>query len=124
VSEESGSSQVYVQSVSGGARIPASVNGGTEPLWSHSGTTVFYRAAGSVMSAEIGGSSLRVIRRDSLFADPFTHMRGAGRDWDVFPDGKEFLMVRPPQSTTTGVFIVLNWPQLKMTQPGARVPER
>jgi serine/threonine-protein kinase len=124
VSDESGSNQVYAQPMSGGARVPVSVNGGTEPLWSRSGTTLFYRAAASVMSAEIGGSPLRVIRRDSLFADPFTRSRGAGRNWDVFPDGKEFLMVRPPQSTTTGVFVVLNWPQLKLSQPGVRAPER
>ena len=124
VSDESGSNQVYVQPVAGGARVPVSVNGGAEPLWSRSGTTLFYRAAASVMSAEIGGSPLRVTRRDSLFADPFTRVRGSGRNWDVFPDGKEFLMVRRPQSTATGVFVVLNWPQLKVSQPGGRAPER
>jgi hypothetical protein len=42
----------------------------------------------------------------------------------VFPDGKEFLMIRPPQSTTTGVFVVLNWAQLKVSQSGGRAPER
>ena len=124
VSDESGSNQVYVQPMAGGARVAVSINGGTEPLWSRSGTTLFYRAAASVMSAEIGGSPLRVTRRDSLFADPFTRVRGIGRNWDVFPDGKEFLMVRPPQSTTTGVFVVLNWQQLKVSPAGGAAPER
>jgi len=124
VSDESGSNQIYVQAMSGGGRIPVSINGGTEPLWSRSGTTLFYRTAASVMSADIGVSPLRVIRRDSLFADAFTRTRAVGRNWDVFPDGKEFLMIRPQQSTTTGVFVVLNWLQLKMSVAGGAVPER
>jgi hypothetical protein len=124
VSNESGPSQVYVQPVSGGARIAVSVHGGTEPLWSRSGTTLFYRGPTGVMSAEIGGSPLRVGRRDSLFADPFTHARVVGRNWDVFPDGQEFLMVRTPQSTTTGLFVVLNWPQLKVSAAGGATAER
>jgi eukaryotic-like serine/threonine-protein kinase len=124
VSDESGSSQVYVQPISGGARIPVSVGGGTEPLWSRAGTTLFYRTASTVMSAEIGGSPLRVTRRDSLFADAFIRARKNGRNWDVFPDGKEFLMVRPQQSTTIGVFVVLNWPQLKVSAAGGAAAER
>jgi serine/threonine-protein kinase len=120
VSNESGANQVYVQPVSSGARIPVSVDGGVEPLWSRSGTTLFYRAPRSVMSADIGGSPLRVTRRDSLFDDMFGRTVPPGRDWDVFPDGKEFLMIRRPQSATTGIFVVLNWPQLKVTPAGER----
>jgi len=122
VSNESGSDQVYVQPMLGGARFSVSVNGGTEPLWSRTGTTLFYRAPGSVMSAEIGGSPLRVTRRDSLFVDPFERVRNVGQNWDVFPGGKEFLMVRRPQSATTGVFVVLNWTQGKVPASGAATP--
>jgi serine/threonine-protein kinase len=123
VSNESGANQVYVQPMSGGARIPVSVNGGFEPLWSRSGTTLFYRTPGGrVMSAEIGGSPLRVTRRDSLFADLFLRASPAGRQWDVFPDGKEFLMVRLLDGETNGVFVVLNWPQLKVSPSTAARP--
>jgi serine/threonine-protein kinase len=123
VSNESGANQVYVQPMSGGARIPVSVNGGFEPLWSRSGTTLFYRTPGGrVMSAEIGGSPLRVTRRDSLFADLFLRAGTVGRQWDAFPDGKEFLMVRLLDSETNGVFVVLNWPQLKVSPLGAARP--
>jgi hypothetical protein len=123
VSNESGANQVYVQPMSGGARIPVSVNGGLEPLWSRSGTTLFYRTpGGSVMSADIGGSPLRVTRRDSLFADLFLRAIDVGRQWDVFPDGKEFLMVRLLDSETKGVFVVLNWPQLKVSPSAAARP--
>jgi len=118
VSDESGSNQVYVQPMTGGTRVAVSINGGAEPLWSRSGTTVFYRGTGAVLSAEIGGSPLHVTRRDSLFVDTFARVRTIGRNWDVFPDGKEFLMVRQQQNTTTGVFVVLNWPQLKVSAAG------
>jgi Tol biopolymer transport system component len=122
MSNESGSNQVYVQPIAGGARISVSVNGGTEPLWSRSGTTLFYRGPGSVMSADIGGSPLRVTHRDSLFADSFERMRSVGRNWDVFPDGKEFLMIRTPESTTIGVFVVVNWTQGKVPSSNRGTP--
>ena len=124
VSNESGPSQVYVQALSGGARVAASVNGGTEPVWSRSGTTLFYRTAGSLMAAEISTSPLGVTKRDSLFVDSFERTRTVTRNWDVFPDGKEFLMVQRRQGTTTGIFVELNWPQRKVSQPGGGVPER
>jgi hypothetical protein len=41
---------------------------------------------------------------------------------DVFPDGKEFLMLRRPLSTTTGAFVVLNWPHLQLSPSGAATP--
>jgi len=123
VSDESGVQQVYVQPISGGTRLQASVNGGTEPLWSRSGSTVFFRTTGSVASAELSGSPLRVVRRDSLFADPFIRARQTGRNWDVFPDDKTFLMLRQPQKAQTNGFVVINWQQLSVSHRGD-APER
>src|SRR5262249_2654743 len=57
-SDESGSSEVYVQPITGGARTRISVNGGIEPIWSHSGSTVFYRSSAGVFAAELSGSPL------------------------------------------------------------------
>jgi hypothetical protein len=75
------------------------------------------------MSADIAGSPLRVTRRDSLFADLFARGSPRGRNWDVFPDGNEFLMLRRPESATTGIFVMLNWrPQLKVSPSGAARP--
>ena len=124
VSDETGSQQVYVQPILGGSRIAVSVDGGTEPLWSRSGSTLFFRTPAAVMSAELGGSPLRVLRRDSLFADTFIRARRVGRNWDVFPDGKEFLMVRQPHTVATTGFVVINWPQLKGARAGGGAPER
>ncbi len=123
VSDESGPEQVYVQPISGGARIAVSINGGTEPLWSRSGSTLFYRGPTSVMSAELGGSPLRILRRDSLFADVFNRARRVGQNWDVFPGDKEFVMLRQPQAAVTNGFVVINWPQLRVKASGG-APER
>jgi hypothetical protein len=74
------------------------------------------------MSADIAGSPLRVTRRDSLFADLFARGSPRGRSWDVFPDGKEFLMLRR-QMRAADIFVMLNWrPQLKLSPSGAARP--
>ena len=81
------------------------------------------RTTGSVASAELSGSPLRVVRRDSLFADPFIRARQTGRNWDVFPDDKTFLMLRQPQKAQTNGFVVINWQQLSVSHRGD-APER
>jgi len=92
-------------------------------VWSRSGSTLFFRTLTSVTSAELGGSPLRVLRRDSLFADTFLRTRDVGRNWDVFPDGKEFVMIRLPQAAAPSTFVVLNWQQLRVSRAGS-VAER
>jgi hypothetical protein len=76
------------------------------------------------MAAEIGGSPPRVTRRDSLFVDQFVvnNLRAVDRNWDVFPNGKEFLMVRRVENETTRAFAVFNWPQLKVSPSAAARP--
>jgi serine/threonine-protein kinase len=117
VSDESGPLQVYAQPIAGGGRLRVSVNGGTEPVWSRTGSTLFYRGTTHFMSAEIGGPPLRVTRRDSLFQDSYVRARSFVQQWDVFPNGKEFLMVNE-RSTNSGAYVVLNWPQLKVAPGG------
>jgi len=118
-SDESGSLEIYVQPITGGARTRVSVNGGFEPLWSHSGSTVFYRSATAFFAAELSGSPLRVVRRDSLFSGSYIAARSAGQNWAVFPNDKEFVLIRQPQSAATSGFVIINWPQLKVSRGGA-----
>lgn len=66
---------------------------------------------GSLRSATIaGGSRLSVTRRDSLFSDPYVRA-GVASNYDVFPGGREFLMVRPNQrdSGIPPLTVRLNW---------------
>jgi hypothetical protein len=78
-----------------------------------------------MMSAELAGPPLRVGRRDSLFVDGFIReFDGGTPQWDLFPDGKRFLMVRGLRSALGTAYVVLNWLQLKAAQGGAGEPER
>ena len=126
VSNESGTDQVYAQPIPGpGARVQVSVAGGSEPLWSRTGATLYYRGPSRMMSTEIAGPPLSVGRRDSLFVDDFERGIASGsRRWDLFPNDEQFLMVRLPEGSTAGLYLVLNWPQLKAAQGAAAPPER
>ena len=112
VSDESGRTEVYVQPVPGpGARVQVSIAGGTEPLWSPQGGTLFYRSAeGTVIAARIEGSPMRVAKWDTLFVDRYFRAVDK-RNWSVFPDGKTFLLIGGNRSLG-GVKGVANWMQL------------
>ena len=109
-SDESGIYQVYVQPVPGpGPRLLISPRNGFDPVWSREGRTVLYRDGRRIQSATLGGTPLSVIARDSLFYDTYDALPAAGRRfWDVFPGGKEFLMVRSSPSSGS-LRILLNW---------------
>ena len=119
LSDESGNDEIYVQPIPGpGPRVRVSVNGGIEPIWGRTGSTVYYRGPGRIMLAELGGSPLQVTRRDSLFADVYDRNgTSSHQNWDIFPGGNEFVMARAPR-TLGGVSVVLNWRQLLTRQRG------
>lgn len=96
---------MYVQPLPGpGRRVRVSVNGGVEPLWSRQGTTLYFRGPSRVMQVDI-------VKRDSLFLDVMDRApSGSRRNWDVMPNGHEFLMVQ--WRATDRVSVVVNWPRL------------
>ncbi|MGH7693495.1 MAG: protein kinase domain-containing protein, partial [Gemmatimonadaceae bacterium] len=100
VSTESGRAEVYVQSFPGMEdRVPVSLDGGTEPVWSPRGGELFYRSGPALIAATVSsgqgrGRVFQVVRRAVLFSDPnflddLTH-----QVYDVSPDAKHFVMVR------------------------------
>ena len=108
---ESGTSEIYVQSLVGsGRRVRVSVAGGTEPRWSPNGNAVLYRTSSRVMEAFLD-AGLDVTRRDSLFVDDMDRSPSLQRqNWDVMPNGQEFVMVRWRSSNL--VSMVVNWRKL------------
>jgi|SRR5687768_3177774 len=111
VTNRTGSNEVYVRPIAGGGELQVSTDGGTEPVWSRQGNELFYRATQRLMSAGIaGGPRLSVTRRDSLFLDPYVRA-GVASNYDVFPGGREFLMVRPNQRDfgIPPLTVRLNW---------------
>jgi serine/threonine-protein kinase len=119
-SNESGADQieVYVRpfpEVESGGKWQVSTSGGSNPLWSPDGRTLFYVGPDGAMAVPVETDPSFILGTPkNLFSGPYL-------DWDISPDGKRFLMVKPlattgesstEESTQAGprkINIVLNW---------------
>ena len=110
-SDEKGRNEVYVQPLPGpGPRLPVSVSGGTEPLWSPDGRALYFRTTSHIVAAKMSFSPLSVSAYDTLVSDPFVRSTST-RTWDVSPDGKYFLFVRT-LSQRGAPEVIVNWTAL------------
>ena len=93
VSDESGRFEVYVQPITGGgAKVPISTEGGTEPVWNRNGRELFYLSGDRLMAVDVSaGSRFSVTRQRLLFEGGFdTVVADAvhiAHQYDVTPDG-------------------------------------
>jgi len=126
-SYESGQAEVYVQpfpDVTAG-RWQISSGGGRMPVWARDSRELFYVAPDDVLmgvqvesSTSTSWSSTTPVR---ILAGAFMYNPGnngrtfggaAGRAFDVAPDGRRFVMIKPAGSTaadTPRIMIVQNW---------------
>jgi hypothetical protein len=109
-SDESGRDEVYVQPLAGTGRFPVSASGGSEPRWAPSGKEIFYWSRDTLFAAPVTTTpalavgSRRFVLTGHYVREPFH------ANYDVAPDGKSFLLVRPVQSRDArGLFVMLNW---------------
>jgi len=111
----SGAPEVHLASVSGtGARVVVSLGGGTEPMWSSDGRTLFYRGPKHMMAASVAAARMGITRRDTLFVDRYERYT-FHQAYDVFPGGQRFLMTRRvdnPNEVSGKIRIVTHWPEL------------
>ena len=109
VSNESGREEVYVRALApGGGRVPVSTTGGGEPLWAPTGPLrIYYRTGDQVVEASIATDPLRVTSRQVLFSGTYA-TDVFHPNYDVAPDGKSFLMIRPVD-LSRGLVMVTNW---------------
>ena len=109
-SDESGQREVYVIGASGdGGRHQISADGGGEPVWAPDGSTLYYRAGGKMMAAQIGTSpAFTVTSREALFTDHFRSTGGASY-YDVSRDGKTFLMIGSSSEAAQRIVVVTGW---------------
>jgi dipeptidyl aminopeptidase/acylaminoacyl peptidase len=93
-SDQTGQMEVYVQSYpQPGARVPISLQGGSEPAWAHNGRDLFYRSGDSLMVAPVKLSpTFTVTERRRLFTGSFLS-GGSFRDYDVAPDDQHYVMI-------------------------------
>jgi Tol biopolymer transport system component len=114
VSNETGADEIYVVPFpnTGSTKWAISADGGTEPVWSHRGSELFYRdALGNLVAVEVNTSpTFSLVRTTVLFpAAGFSSLRWHPQ-YSVALDDRRFLMVRPLKTSTPDKLIfVQNW---------------
>jgi Tol biopolymer transport system component len=106
--------EVYVQPSPGpGGRVVISPVGGIEPVWSPTGREIFYRSvdATRMMAVDVRTEPSLVVGTPCLlFAGRFATADGSyWSNYDVSPDGREFLMLEADQSESPRLNVVLDW---------------
>lgn len=100
VSDESGRNEVYVRTFPGfTSKVQVSQDGGSEPVWARIGRELFYRSGGVaepwlVAAAVETSGEFRVTGRSRLFNVASYEFATPHANYDVFPDGRSFVMVR------------------------------
>jgi len=113
-SNETGRPEVYAQAYPAlGSKTQISVEGGTEPVWAHSGREIFYRSGDKLFAVSLDPTtaSLRPSAPTMLFQGRFAHSSGGDAWYDVSADGRRFLMLRLLDATrsTPAITVVQEW---------------
>jgi dipeptidyl aminopeptidase/acylaminoacyl peptidase len=114
MSDESGRSEIYAQPYPGpGGKWQISTDGGTEPVWNRNERELFYRSGNKMMAVEITTQPNFALGNPRvLFEGPYVLATVPISNYDVSPDGRRFLMVKPTeqvQAAPTQINVVLNW---------------
>jgi len=110
VSNESGRWEVYVRPFpnTNDGRWPVSTDGGSEPVWAHSGRELFYKGNGNLMVVEVlPGATFVTGERRVLFSVQGFRWATIHQQYDVAPDDQRFVMIRNPEGAEAGQLIVV-----------------
>jgi serine/threonine-protein kinase len=124
-SDRSRQLEVYVRAFDGsGGRTQISLGGGHSPRWHPSGDTIYYAFAAfqpTTAVAVAAEDQLRVLDRSQGVTGIVDLNVRAEVNWDVGPDGDEFLFIGREQDAEDelpSLIWVLNWPELARTLGG------
>jgi Tol biopolymer transport system component len=105
--------EVYVRPFpnAGSAQWQVSKGGGVEPVWSRSGRELFYKNGRSelVAAAVVPGATFMVGEQRVLFSTAEYVSTPAWRTYDVSPDGRRFVMMRPTNEARDELIWVENF---------------
>jgi len=125
-SDRSGDREVYVEAINGdGGRVQVSTNGGHSPRWAPDGAYLYYAGGPSSFEPIIAAAfttegGFRVTSREELFTVDDLNQVGS-TNYDVTPDGKEFVRVNAGLGGTGRQLIwILNWPEIVEELAGTR----
>jgi serine/threonine-protein kinase len=121
-SDLTGLSEVYVQPLSGaGARVQVSTTGGESPRWSPDGRTLYYAVGNSLVGAALApGAGFQVTGRKTVVENGITDLNVPNVNWDIHPDGKQFLYIDQTGGGNLRIVWILDWPELVRTMATAR----
>jgi eukaryotic-like serine/threonine-protein kinase len=116
-SNESGREEIYVRPFPnvGDGKTPVSAAGGDEPVWSHSGTELFYVNGAGALVSVIVETEPRFVAHEQrvLFPLPADIERSpGGRMYDLAADDRRFIMVREleaDRAVPDRLVLVTNW---------------
>ncbi len=112
-SNESGTSQVYVQSFQkSGGKWQISTDGGADPAWRRDGKELFFLAPDKKLMAvdATGGSTFEASVPRVLFQTRVTGLEDARNHYVVAGDGQRFLVnTLVEESTSLPMTVVVNW---------------
>jgi hypothetical protein len=101
-----------------------SIAGGGQGTWRADGKELFYLAADDRMmsvTVDSSASGLKLGSPKPLFQTRLEFESLAGRQYDVSPDGKRFLLAQPlEESASVPITVIVNWPLL--LKKGAAAP--
>ncbi len=118
-SDESGQTEIYVRpfpNVDEG-QWQISRQGGNQPLWASDGSELFYLSHEKRLMAvpfeNAEGASISLGQAEVVLQQTYFTAGFIGRNYDVSPDGKRFLMIREdtPGGVNTELIYVQNWLQ-------------
>jgi len=116
--------EVFVRSSDGGpGKWQVSTGGGVEPMWSRAGGELFYRNGDKMIAVAVETApTFAPGRSQVLFEGSFVFGTNEGQEYDVSPDGKRFLMLKPLEQSrqSTPLDVVVNW----FDELRRRVPSR
>ena len=120
-SNESGREEVYVRAYPGNeGRWQISTDAGSEPMWSRDGKELFYRAGTSLMVVDVVTEPrFEPAKPRVAFEAPYDQAGSLYANYDVRPDGRNFVMIRSEQDAAASrIHVVLHW----FDELGRRVP--
>ena len=106
-------------------QVTLSTSGGFKPVWSPSGRDVYYVTAdGKMMSVAVDTTrGFTAAAPVELFDASAYYLGSIGRNYDVAPDGKRFIMIRDTagDQATQSLTVILNWTEeLRRRAPAKR----
>jgi serine/threonine-protein kinase len=121
-SDRTGRLEVYVQPLAGaGPAIPVSTDGGVAPHWGPDDRTLYYATSETIVAAtRAPGPGFSIASRKTAVSDLSLNALASFVNWDLAPNGKEFLFIGQRSGVTDHLAWILNWPELVKSMATAR----